>query len=94
MELSYLLFSNVCSFSVVGSCLVAAGSYCSLDGDPTGSMFASPPPLRVPAPMEEAEPGCEGTLLEYSSDSIMFFFLRCSSRRAWRSALMLRLATT
>jgi hypothetical protein len=43
--------------------------------------------------MAEAEPGWVGTLsLEYSSDSIMVRFRFCSSQRAWRSALMLRLA--
>lgn len=93
VELSYLLFSSTRSFSVVGACLVGAGSYCSLLGDPTGSIFGSPP-FRAEVPMVEEEPGCAGTLSEYSSDSTMFFFLRCSSRRAWRSALMLRLATT
>lgn len=94
VELSYLLFSSTRSFSVVGAWRVGAGSYCSLLGEPTGSMLASAPFRVAPAPMVEADPGWDGTLLEYSSDSIMVFFLRCSSRRAWRSELILRLATT
>jgi hypothetical protein len=73
--LSYLLFSSTLCPSVVGACLVGAGSLLdSWLGDPAVSVLGGPPFAKF---------------WEFSSESIMAFFLRCSSSRDWRSAVML-----
>jgi hypothetical protein len=93
---SYLLFSNTLSCSVVGACRVGAGSLlASWLGDPAVSVRTG---VAVPGfpdpPIVAEENGRLGTLLEYSRDSTADFFRLCSSRRAWRSALIWRLAKT
>lgn len=93
---SYLLFSNTRSPSVAGACLVGAGSLLdSWLGDPAVSVRAGPPFVAgtVP-PMVADDRGRLGTFSEYSSDSTTLFFRRCSSKRALRSASMLRFAKT
>jgi hypothetical protein len=96
--LSYLLFSTTLCLSVVGACLVGAGS--RLDswlGEPAVSVLAGAPLLvarLADPPIASEEIGRVGTLEEYSRDSIMAFLFRCSSAFAWRSALMLFFAKT
>lgn len=89
MLLSYLLFSTTRCPSVVGACLVGAGSLLdSWLGDPTVSVLAGPPFWSggfVP-PIVAEDSGLLGTLSEYSRESTMAFFRRCSSARARRSA--------
>ena len=89
---SYLLFSTTLWPSVVGACLVGAGSLLdSWLGEPAVSVRGGPPFATAPVvpPMVAEERGRFGTFSEYSSDSTMAFFLRCSWSLDWRSALML-----
>jgi hypothetical protein len=89
---SYLLFSATLWPSVAGACLVGAGSLLdSWLGEPAVSVLAGPPFATPPVdpPMVAEESGRFGTFSEYSSESTMAFFFRCSSNRDWRSALML-----
>ena len=93
--LSYLLFSSTLCASVAGACRVGAGS--ELDswlGEPAVSVRAGEPLVARMAepPIAADDSGRLGTLSEYSRDSTICFFLRCSLSRACRSALMLRLA--
>lgn len=93
---SYLLFSATLWPSVAGACLVGAGSLLdSWLGEPAVSVLAGPPFATPPfdPPMVADESGRVGTFSEYSSESTMAFFFRCSSSRNWRSALMLFFAT-
>jgi len=93
--LSYLLFSTTRCPSVVGACLVGAGSLLdSWLGEPAVSVRAGPPfeSGGFDPPIVADDSGLFGTLSEYSRESTMDFFRRCSSARAWRSALMPRLA--
>ena len=76
-ELSYLLFSITRWPSVVGACLVGAGSRpASLLGEPVWSVLAGPEPLS-PLPSDS-----------YSSDRWFRFCCRNSSDLARRSALI------
>lgn len=85
-ELSYLLFSLVCSDSVTAACLVAAGSVlASWLGEPAVSVIAG-------APLPVAADEDVGSMPAYSIDRISSFFLRAASSLACRSALISRLA--